>query len=1266
MRLEKSRQLTVSFFLLFFYLSVHGQEGKSYTRRLENSMDISSKVNEDGSLVISYSIPEVVIKSVVNDKGRFYRLAIPGHVSSEETGKPEVPVYSRLINIPSGSEPGIRITGVKSARIRPSGKRIHGILYPAQESGSKNPQRGERPFSIDKNAYKQRGILNSDTVSIVPLGSSRNISLANLYIRPVRYNPHSNSIEIIRSMKIEIFFMESSEKTKSSEPGLLFSESLSTDIINSNLIRDYSDKPVGMLILTDTTFREHLDPLLSWKMQKGFRTKVLFRGAELAGSTYTELRDTIKSIYDSATEENPAPDYLLIVGDVEKIPYYGAGTTGNVTDLYYGEFDGDGDYLPEMYVGRLPVSDTTELKSVIDKITSYEKFEFADTNDFYNNALATSGYDHDHKIYMNGQVRYSVINYLTEANNITEYHNLHPETEDETEANLIFESRKRNIIDTLFNRNGLSFINYSGHGLASGWQHLDFTVDDTSGLKNSYMYPFIISNACETGMFDRQYSFGNRMVLEQDKGAIAFIGCSNDSFWDEDYYWSVGLGTPSEFPVYEGKGPGVFDRLFHTHDESPSEWYYTIGQINFAGNLSVSASTSPRKKYYWETYNVIGDPSLIPIIGKPEKFNIDLPDTLPNGIRTLTLGTDPFSYVAISHFDTLWDASFAGPSGSVTLEMPGLSDDSCLVVITGQNRYPLIKTVYFSEINKEFINLDSTAINDSAGNNNGKADYGESFYLSLSISNQGAIDADSVSVKVTSASEWLTLDNDTAYIGTIPSHSTGLFTENISVTVSGNVPDMSIASVSITCISPESETAYPVDILLHSPVLRIAAFTVNDSETGNGDYVADPGELVELLFTVRNEGSSDASGDFNLTTTHPGITFLSSSVKSGVIKFGEKTIIPVLARLSPGLPQGEYIPMNSSLICSPFNIDKDFTLRVGKVRESFESASFDVLPWLNFSQVPWIITETEAPDGIFSAKSGAINNSEASKLIIRTYYTSDDYLRFRYRVSSEKNYDQFTFSLNGISLLNKSGEVPWSLYEVPVTAGLNKMEWTYKKDQSVTDGEDCAWIDLIDFSASGQVRYIEKDLHVVKISEPVKINSIGQGILTIELVNPGKDTINGFNLAYRVNNRARVNQYFEEKVFPGSDTVKVTFNTRPDLSDYGIYDIKVYSFENGDDYLANDTASVIIENSDIAESLSIFPNPSSDKFNVYINSHSVDRIEISIHDIHGHILYQAQKEIVTGGNFIEISDLILKPALYYLNIKGKRIDKTVPLIRIRE
>ncbi len=375
-------------------------------------------------------------------------------------------------------------------------------------------------------------------------------------------------------------------------------------------------------------------------------------------------------------------------------------------------------------------------------------------------------------------------------------------------------------------------------------------------LKNNNMYPFIISNACVTSQFSSATSFGNKMVLADGKGAIGFIGCSNDSYWDEDFFWSVGSGIASDNPTYEGTGAGAYDRLFHTHGETPSNWYYTMGQINYSGNMSVSASTatSARKKYYWETYNLVGDPSVIPLLGKPDHFNISLPDTLPNGIKSFSLNTDPFAYVAVSHFDTLWDASFVSPSGAAELNMPGLSDDSCLIVITGQNKYPIIKTIYFSDITKEFINLSGTAINDSAANNNGRADFGETFYLKFTVSNLGLTSANGLYATVTSISDYLTVNNDSVYIGTLEAGSEVSIPDRLSMTISQNAPDLSVATLKLKLKDQLTEKTYTQDITIHSPKLQTINYVIDDTFAGNGDYIADPGESFNLVFKITESG----------------------------------------------------------------------------------------------------------------------------------------------------------------------------------------------------------------------------------------------------------------------------------------------------------------------------------------------------------------------------------------------------------------------------
>jgi len=1218
-----------------------------------------------GSITINYSIPEPEAAGFTDENGKWYRVSIPGHIAPSDIGKPGLPVFSRLVQIPEGASWKIKISDVRSSRIKPSAGNIRGSLYPVQEGETKDQVRRKPPFRIDSATYSKRGYLRHDTVKIVPVGRARGMNLATLTISPAAYNPRTKDLEVITAMKVEVVFTGEKDTGRKSTTGSpLFKDNLSKGILNyepDDLMPGYTDKPVRMIILTDTAFRKHLEPFIRWKRQKGFSIDLLYKGAAYAGVNYTDIKNSIAAIYNSATTEKPAPEYLLIVGNTTMIPYYG---TGNVTDMYYGEFDGNGDYIPEMYTGRLPVSDTNELKSVVSKIVQYEKYEFADTNLYHRNALATAGTDASHATYMNGQVNYLVSNYLTPDNNIREKHYLYPAISKDT------------IIKHI--NNGLSLINYTGHGASNGWLYVNLTNADTIKLKNKNMYPLIISNACLTSRFNTN-SFGNTMVLAKNKGAVGYIGASNDSYWDEDIFWAVGLVSipPPLNPTYELTGLGAFDRLFHTHGESASEWYTSMGQIIYAGNMAVMASTSTRKKYYWEIYNLVGDPSVIPVVGTPGTFSTTLPDTLPNGLRSFTFTGDPYSYVAVSHFDTLWDASFVTPSGAVTLDLPGLSDDSCLVVITGQNKKPLIKTIYFSTVNEPYINLSSTSVTDSLGNSNGAADYNETLFLKLKIGNLGSEAAASVNAVLTTSSPFINIIDGSASIGTLLPATEKILYNDLKFNLTGQVPDNSAATFDLKLTNGTEEKIYKIDVILHSPELEISNYIIDDTGTGNGNYIAESGETVKLTFSITNKGSSPASGIFFISSLNSEITLLEASKSSGVLLPGASVVIPLEVKVSSSAAPGAEMVISSEMNCDPYFANRSFSFRIGKFQETFESSSLKIFPWINLSAKPWTILKTDSYEGITAARSGAISHNQSSSLQLKAYYPAADSLRFYYKVSSETNYDHLSFRLNDSELLKKSGETGWNKATIGVPAGVNKFEWIYRKDGSVSSGSDCAMLDLVDFAKTVPVNYIARDIKAHELISPVQKTEIGLENVTLKLLNLGPDTIYGFNMAYRVNDLMPVIQHFNDTLIYGGDTVTVTFKTKADLSAYGDHNLVVFSFGNSDDYLYNDSLKSIIKNRarrvrDIARPdeqtpAMVGPNPFSGELRIMLESMKSDTIYISLINSAGkRIIHRSEYHLAYGVNTIRLSGEALEPAIYYLIIERSDYTDTRKVIKLKQ
>jgi hypothetical protein len=234
-----------------------------------------------------------------------------------------------------------------------------------------------------------------------------------------------------------------------------------------------------------------------------------------------------------------------------------------------------------------------------------------------------------------------------------------------------------------------------------------------------------------------------------------------------------------------------------------------------------------------------------------------------------------------------------------------------------------------------------------------------------------------------------------------------------------------------------------------------------------------------------------------------------------------------------------------------------------------------------------------------------------------------------------------------------------------VHAGFNKFEWIYSKDNSQSSGFDCAWLDMIDFTGSEPVNYIKKDLEVAKIISPVQKDRFGYETVTAKIVNWSADTTDGFYLAYNINNQpSPVTEFFNVKLLPAGDSATVSFWTKADVSKYGQYNIVVYSTGNDDDYTANDTLNVELENDHIIDNLTLYPNPFTDQLSVYIKSDHSEKIDISIINLAGARIYQLEKNVTAGDNTIVITGLNFKPAVYFLNIRGSTLNKTIPVVKI--
>lgn len=133
--------------------------------------------------------------------------------------------------------------------------------------------------------------------------------------------------------------------------------------------------------------------------------------------------------------------------------------------------------------------------------------------------------------------------------------------------------------------------------------------------------------------------------------------------------------------------------------------------------------------------------------------------------------------------------------------------------------------------------------------------------------------------------------------------------------------------------------------------------------------------------------------------------------------------------------------------------------------DDFETGDFTKLPWLLGGSADWVIDSTTVQQGSYSAKSGAIGDSQDTYLELTVDTTGYDLITFYYKVSSEEDYDFFYFYIDGSWRIQHGGDSGGWLYRTfPVYDGLTIFKWSYNKDSSGSAGDDCAWIDNIVFT----------------------------------------------------------------------------------------------------------------------------------------------------------------------------------------------------------
>ena len=732
--------------ILFISLFIIGLNTYAQQNIQLRSADRAECVKSDmTSLKASFSFSTIEAEDYSSVRGTFSWLSLPNTVLSGNVGEPQIPVVNELIAVPFGAQPRIEITSYSSTdyNLAEYGMKT---LVPRQRPVRKSDNPEEVPFIINEAAYQTHGLRSEPKATINVEGTMRGIQIGSMTIEPVSYDPVNNTIRVFNDIEVTVHF--DGADAQATEDMLLKTYSPAFDAVYAQLFNgkaitdvytdhpDLYNTPVKMLVICYSGFQGNaaLNSWLQWKLQKGYYVDIYYTNE--TGTTASNIKNFIKTKYNASVSAGNAYTYLIVIGDTDQVPYYMVKYIDDdieycASDLGYAAVNfttsSTSNYFPDMYYSRISVENTTHLTNYMNKVLTYEKYEFADGGNYLNNVILVGGWDSNWTARVaKPTINYATNNYFNSSN--TTYGGFNGGTISatvSTSSTQGWSGTNHGCYNGL--NDGVCFLNYTAHGDKQEWYQPKISANQIESFTNTGKYFFGVGNCCLTGNFnldDANYSssynpssaigatacFAETMIRVPNAGAVAYVGCSPYSYWYEDFYWAVGAHSYSagNAPSVSGSSTGVYDIMFN------DQYWNSASALMYLGNLAVQQAVTNGNTnsgisgsgeggdclnsahYYFQFYHTFGDGSIMPYITKPEQNTVTIPSTVTPGTSSITVNALAGSYVAVTdNSSVIYGVAEANSSGVAIVNFTNAipSSGTLHVVVTRQQYQP-----YFGSI----------------------------------------------------------------------------------------------------------------------------------------------------------------------------------------------------------------------------------------------------------------------------------------------------------------------------------------------------------------------------------------------------------------------------------------------------------------------------------------------------------------------------------------------------------------------------------------
>ncbi|HPE87293.1 MAG: C25 family cysteine peptidase [Bacteroidales bacterium] len=1020
-------------------------------------------------------------------KGNYQEIVYDNCQNLGEEGNPLIPMFNANLLVPQGEI----IVAVNILEM---------VFYPETHSLTLLP--ASKPFPISKPAKNytvepNRAIYLSDAaypakqIDHVTTGFLSGHGIGSFTICPVSWIPAEKTTTFLKSITVEVITEQDKDAAKATtllKTNRTIRQRIQNIVDNSEALEQYhypaskEENETDLLIITNEALQPGFEEFIQFKTSLGYYTEIItvetlyatWPGADNQEKIrnciidYYTLYNTKFVILGGDSDPANSADYILphrgfFSQDELDIPsdmYYSCldGTWNDDEDNKWGE-SGETDLFAEVLIGRFCVDNLNEIYNLTQKNILYQTQPVVEDIE---KALMLGEQLDDNPTY-GGNYKDEIVTgssnngYTTQgiAENIT--------------INTLYDrdmSWEKTAIFNQFNTVGINLMNHLGHSNTNYNMKMycsDVTLQNftNDGITRGFVIGY--SQGCYNGSFDNRgtspgsYDSQDSFAEYITNLARAEVACISNS----RYGWYMPSSTNSSSQMYDRE---FFDALF-------GENISMIGAMNADSKEDNPGVFNANENYRWVAYesNLFGDPTLDVWTEQPQDITAYFPPSVIIGLQELELGTEiPFARVALLQNNMLIGRGVADEYGQVVItlnEILSSTDPITLSVIAHNYNRLLHEMVVVS--NQPYVVCTQHTINDELGNGNGQADYAETIQLGLTLTNIGDQPSGNVSATLTCEDNYISITNGSGTFGEFEAGESITMEDIFAFTVADSIPDGHSVTLNVTASDASQEWNSKIRFTIHAPIIRLLSAQISDPEGNNNGY-PDPGETVDILFTIGNEGHADCydlETFFSCVSEYVTINFGNSGTINQIAA-QESSVWIVNVTFSPLTPMGTMAGFEGMIDAGPYSISDVLVFKIGMIVESFETGDFSAYEWLLAGNAPWNVVTDNVYDGTYAARSGAINNNQLSIMQIENYdVAQNDSIAFMVKISSEPGYDYLYFYMGDLQLGEWEGEKDWQRVAFAIPAGVHTFRWLYKKDQYVAGGNDCAWVDFIELPA---------------------------------------------------------------------------------------------------------------------------------------------------------------------------------------------------------